>query len=119
MIASIVFRDSVKNFVLKNKKMLSDHIWERHKCYLNICGVEDSIACLRTKEIPNIISNNYFPPVWIDQRRYYTNTDRKNLNYNLEKSKQIIKDNIHLKRIRLRERKEILVQGIFSKNNFL
>lgn len=47
-----------------------------------------------------------------DQRRLYANIDRKNLNIKFEKGKQLLTDNIELKRQRIRERKEILVQGI-------
>lgn len=45
----------------------------------------------------------------------YSNINRKDINFKLEKSKQIISDNIELKRQRIRERKEILVQGIRDK----
>lgn len=64
-------------------------------------------------------SSQYFLPIHcpllLDQNRFYSNINRKDINFKLEKSKQIISDNIELKRQRIRERKEILVQGIRDK----
>lgn len=55
-------------------------------------------------------ATNY--PLFTDQKRLYANLDRKDLNIKFEKGKQILTDNIELKRQRMRERKDILVQGI-------
>lgn len=54
-------------------------------------------------------------PILIGPNRFYTNIDRKNINFKFEKSKQILTDNIELKRQRMRERKDVLVKGIQEK----
>lgn len=74
----------------------------------------------QTKLVPDFgPSPQYFLPIHcpllLDHNRLYSNINRKNINLKLEKSKQIITDNIELKRQRIRERKEILVQGIRDK----
>lgn len=56
-------------------------------------------------------------PLFTDQKRLYANLDRKNLNIKFEKGKQMLTDNIELKRQRMRQRKEILVQGIREKKS--
>lgn len=56
-----------------------------------------------------------FRPFVVDHKRFYASVDRKNLDLKLEKSKQILTENIELKRQQMRERKEILVQGIRDK----
>lgn len=48
-------------------------------------------------------------------QRFYSDLNRKGINMKIAKSKQIITDNIEEKRMRMRERKEILVQGIRDK----
>lgn len=56
-----------------------------------------------------------YAPLLIEQTRFYTDVDRKNINFKFEKSKQILTDNIELKRQRIRERKDVLVKGIRDK----
>lgn len=58
-----------------------------------------------------------YPLLFNDQKRLYSNIDRKNINIKFEKGKQLLTDNIELKRQRMRERKEILVQGIREKKS--
>lgn len=53
---------------------------------------------------------------WFLQNRSFADFDRKNIDLkSLAKGKQIITDNIEQKRMQIRERKEILVQGIRDK----
>lgn len=66
---------------------------------------------------PPIIRPMCVPSLVDIQKRFYADINRKNLNFKLEKSKQLLTDNIELKRQRLRERKEILVQGIRDKKS--
>lgn len=47
--------------------------------------------------------------------RFYAKINRKDINLKIAKSKQVITDNIEEKRMRMRERKENLVQGIRDK----
>lgn len=73
-----------------------------------------------TKLIPDFgYSSQYFLPIHcpllLDHGRLYSSVNRKKINFKFEKSKQIITDNIELKRQRILERKEILVQGIRDK----
>lgn len=69
------------------------------------------------KSVLNISPMTHFCPILFDQKRFYTNIDRKNLSYKFEKSKQLLTDNIELKRLQIHERKEILVQGIRDKKS--
>lgn len=48
-------------------------------------------------------------------KRFYASVERKDINLKFEKGKQIITENIETKRMQLREKKEILVQGIREK----
>lgn len=65
-------------------------------------------------------ASNFVPimrccPILVGQNRFYSNVDRKNINFKFENSKQILTDNIELKRQRIRERKDVLVKGIRDK----
>lgn len=75
--------------------------------YTNVLNFDYSI-------FSNEMKNSYFSAQYhYDQKRFYTNVDRKNLNYKLEKSKQLLTE----KRIKIREHKDILVQGIRNKKS--
>lgn len=119
MIASNFFRKLTLTYLVPK----CESVFIMHNCnkYTNRIGVFNfkySILC--TDMIDNV--SQFSPathvyPFEFDQRRFYTNIDRKNLSYKLEKSKKLLTDNIESKKLRMRERKEILVQGIRDKKS--
>lgn len=78
---------------------------------------------LKSRRVVEENSQFYFPiygnqPMY-DQKRFYSNLDRKNIKLNIKKSKQLLKDNLEIKRLKMRERKETLVQGIRDKQTMV
>lgn len=114
----IVFRSIHKinqsNFLFKCKSLFL-----LHKCDINP-KYRDNFGSTRSQ----LIVHKYAPHVCLfdivilgDQKRFYTNFDKKNLNYRFEKSKRLLTDNIEMKRLRIRERKEVLVKEIRDKKS--
>lgn len=109
------------------RKMLPRNLSSTLKRVYIVHNFNRSTNCLsslilnqQTKLVPDFSqSSKYFLPIHcpllLDHSRLYSSINRRNINLKLEKSKQIITDNIELKRQRIRERKEILVQGIRDK----
>lgn len=108
MIASKVIRKILLANLSSNLK--SVRIVHNTNKYTTCLGVFN-FKCEQTNR--NACPTVYYTPV--GQTRFYTNADRKEFNVKFKTSKQKITDNIELKRLQMRERKEIMVQGIRDK----
>lgn len=107
MIVSNFFRKTILINLVPNYKI--------NKRYTRTFDLKYSLLYTNTlKNVPPFLSTTR---ICYDQHRFYTNIDRKKLSYKLEQSKQLLTDNIELKRLQMRERKEILVQGIRDKKS--
>lgn len=106
MIASKFFRKMILTRL--QPKCKSILIVNNSNKYINCTSVLNCDYSIFSDKMKNVYFSTQYP---YDQKRFYTNVDRKNLNYKLEKSKQLLTE----KRIRIRERKDILVQGIRDK----
>lgn len=102
----------VANPASKHKNVFTLHTSDKYKNVLNVLNFNHSLIF---GDVKNVSCISYICPLLFDQRRFYTNIDRENFKYKLEKSKRLLTDNIKIKRGQMRERKELLVQGIRDK----
>lgn len=110
-----IHRINQANFLFKCKSL----------CFLYKCDISTKYQDILRSKYSQLIVHKDVPHVFLidnnvmlcDQKRFYTNVDKKDLNYKLEKSKRLLKDNIEMKRLRIRERKEVLVKEIRDKKS--